>query len=439
VIAEINITYGPWRGLKTIFKEAEARDDWEIYSALAARFDTVLASGAHRIKKPTILYLVRRAWRSLRRVGQSFPALYADKAAEILAHYRDDTQWGNTWLANHILYHETGSYGRQNFTFSRPPSQLTKHRAFNELWRRSHRPLFALLETARSEQVRRFATSSLKSDFRASLREIEVAWVQRLVAVHSDIIDEFVVWVFENVPKFEQDNFNKLGLHATVLQLLESSALKAREYAVKYARIHARDLSFDALLTYVRSDCDKVSGFAIDIIQSRHPKKEIGLDGWGALLDIRQSHKTADDNLRKHFTSRDLNLAWFEQRLLQPGCLSFDFAQNHLGKLHSIKKIGADFFCQLLSKADYKNAQVRRLIRWCLAQLNEFDLNALDGEFLKTLLINPASGEQVINWVDRGQLNLKVFDVEFLKVLAFRPTWEQDPWVEPSTMSSRWM
>ncbi|MHC5537197.1 BRCT domain-containing protein, partial [Singulisphaera rosea] len=39
IIAEVPLSYGPWKALKTIFKEAEARDDTEVFGALAARID----------------------------------------------------------------------------------------------------------------------------------------------------------------------------------------------------------------------------------------------------------------------------------------------------------------------------------------------------------------------------------------------------------------
>src|SRR5262249_333022 len=39
IIATVELTYGPWRALKRIFKEAEARNDTEILGALAARVD----------------------------------------------------------------------------------------------------------------------------------------------------------------------------------------------------------------------------------------------------------------------------------------------------------------------------------------------------------------------------------------------------------------
>ena len=58
VIAGVPLTYGPWRALKRIFKEAEARGDTEVFGALAARFDRAHASGDHAVSKLTLAYLV---------------------------------------------------------------------------------------------------------------------------------------------------------------------------------------------------------------------------------------------------------------------------------------------------------------------------------------------------------------------------------------------
>src|SRR6202022_4171253 len=100
--------------------------------------------------------------------------------------------------------------------------------------------LFSLLERARSDQVWEFATSALKTDFRALLREVEPAWVARLVNVGSKTIDSFVVWILNNVPRFEQAAFRTLGLHEAVLRLFDSRSDEARAYAADYARTHAR-------------------------------------------------------------------------------------------------------------------------------------------------------------------------------------------------------
>src|SRR5262249_4437384 len=159
VIARVKLTYGPWRALKRIFKEAEGRGDTEVYGALAARFDAAYAGAPHSMRIGTLAYLVRRAWRYLRRIGVSLPACYADTAADFLASYTDQTTWQRTWIANHVFFHQTKQYNRGRFTYRGRQTNLLQHRAFPELWMRTPRPLFALLERARSEQVRDFATS----------------------------------------------------------------------------------------------------------------------------------------------------------------------------------------------------------------------------------------------------------------------------------------
>src|SRR5215813_8320743 len=58
IIATVELTYGPWRALKRIFKEAEARNDTEIFGALAARFDMAYSSGMHSVSAAALAYLV---------------------------------------------------------------------------------------------------------------------------------------------------------------------------------------------------------------------------------------------------------------------------------------------------------------------------------------------------------------------------------------------
>src|SRR5262249_19672621 len=154
-------------------------------------FDMAYASGRHNVGPATLAYLVRRAWRYLRQTGVRLPVAYADTAADVLACYTDETNWDLTWVANHIFYHQTGKYSRNRFHLYPRPKSLLQDRAFADLWKRSPRPLFALLERARSDQVRRFATEALKADFRALLRDVEPAWVARLVGLGSRAVDEF--------------------------------------------------------------------------------------------------------------------------------------------------------------------------------------------------------------------------------------------------------
>src|SRR5436190_14341619 len=87
IIATVRLNYGPWRALKRIFKEAEAKDDTEVFGALAARLDTTLGGGGTQFSRLTLAYMVRRAWRYYRRLGTRLPACYADACADLRSCY----------------------------------------------------------------------------------------------------------------------------------------------------------------------------------------------------------------------------------------------------------------------------------------------------------------------------------------------------------------
>jgi hypothetical protein len=429
ILADVPLVYGPWKALKQIFKQAEARGDTEMYGALAARFDAAFAGAPQEVSRATLGYLCRRAWRYLRRVGETFPACYADTAVDFLMHYSDQTRWASTWIANHIFYHETGDYSAKGFHFSRSPGSLLKHRAFAEAWRRTPRPLFTLLERARSQKVQQFAVEALKSDFRAALREVEPAWAARLVSARSAAIDEFVVWLLDNVPRFEQSAFRELGLHDAVLRLFDSPAPAARDYAARYARTHARDLSVDDLIRLANNSHEPVRAVARDLLQSRDPRKEVGLDAWGRLLETEHGHGLAEEMLRKHFGAKELTPEWFRERLLSENEYAFYFACVALPQVHPSKKLGAGYFQELIERIDPEHDDAWRTAAFALAELTRFDVNELDVEFLKRLLLHPAAWETTVGWINEGRLKAESLTVGFLKMLAYHPTWQADPWI----------
>ncbi len=432
IIASVPLVYGPWRALKRIFKEAEAKNDTEIYGALAARFDAAQSGYGGAVSRLTLGYLARRAWRYLRQLGQRLPACYADTAVDFLAQYTDDTQWGRTWVANHIFFHESKKYGRFRFRFGySTPDNLLKQRAFADLWRRSPRPLFALLERAKSDRVREFATSALKTDFRALLREVEPSWVVRLVSVRSAAIDEFLVWILNNVPKFEQGAFRTLGLHDAVLRLFDSPADAARAYAAEYARTHARDLPVAELIRLANNDHDAVRKLAFDLLQARDPRKDVGLDAWGVLLATEHGHELAATVLRKHFGAKELTTEWFADRLFSESEEAFEFAKKQLPQIHPRDKLGAAYFSGLIDRIDDPSAGAAdRVAEYALEELARFDLNTLDREVLQRLLVHPLTRYQVCGWIDSGKLKTQSIPAAFFKVLAYHPAWETDPWVK---------
>src|SRR5262249_1862125 len=301
-----------------------------------------------KINRLTMAYLVRRAWRYLRRLAVRLPAAYADAAVDFLAAYTDDCYWNNTWIANHIFYHETNEYSRTHFRFHTKPASIVKFGAFAELWRGRPGRLFSRVERARAEQVWAFATEALKTDFRQQLREVEPEWVVRLLNVGSASIDDFVVWILNNVPRFEQGAFRTLGLHEAVLKLFDSKSHEARRYAADYARTHARDLPVPELIRLANNSLDAARKLAGDLLQSRDPRTDVGLDAWGQLLETVHGSSLAQSVIKKNFGARELTPEWFKARLLSGNSVAFAFAKGLLPQLHPLQKLGPQFFADLI-------------------------------------------------------------------------------------------
>ncbi len=434
VIETVPLAYGPWRALKRVFKEAEAKPDTAVYGALAARFDAEAAQ--HRpgreVSGATLAYLARRAWRFLRRTGVQLPATYPDTAVDVLCRYPDDTNWRGTWVANHVFFHDTKKYGRSRFTFGRgeyPARTRIKDRAFGDLWKRSPRPLFTLLERAKADDVRAFAAAGLKADFRAALRDVEFVWVVRLVGVRSAAIDEFVVWLLQNVPTFEQAGFRANGLHAAVLRLLDSPSNPARVYAADYARTHARDLTVADLVRLANNSHDAVRKLARDLLDERDPRTEVGLAAWGELLDTEHGHAYARLALLKHFGAAELTPAWFADRLVSGTERTARFVWEQLPKLHAPAALGPAFYFGVLKRFDLADSDNRRRLHLIAGELARFDLDTLDRDSLRWLTLAPGGGSVVAAWVDEGKLKPTTLGADFWKALAFHPDYEADPWL----------
>ena len=435
VIASVNLTYGPWRALKRIYKEAEAQGDTQIMGALAARFDMAVSNQDHQVSHKTLGYLCRRAWRYLRRTAEGLPVFYAEAAADYLVWYTDRTRWNTTWIANHILFHEQGRYTRKTFWVDhRANRKRINKRAYAELWRRTPRPLFALLERAHSERIREFAVQALKTDFKTTLRDIEPAWVARIIRIKSVTLHEFAVWMLENAPRLEQAAFHRLGLHEAVLSLFDSPASSARVYAADYARTHARDLGLDHLIRLVHNTHEAVRKLAFDLLSAKHPRKDVGLAAWGKILETHYGHDYAAKILSRHFGPRDLTPAWFKTLLLSPNAKTIKFAKALLPQVHPFKKLGAAFFTGLLlDLVDvYPDDEDRagHMAEFALDQLARFDLNALDEQFLKQMFVHPMAHLHMAAWFDEGRLKAETLDIGFYKSLACFPDWLKDPWLQ---------
>ena len=429
-LKRVPLTYGPWKAIKSIFKLAEANDDTEVYGLLAARFDQAFASGNHQVSHRTLGYLVRRAWRYLRNIGESLPACYAETAVDFLVGYQNRAQLASSWIFNHIFQHDSQAYKRTQFFFSYSNlygQNYLRQRAFAELWKRSPLPLFDLLQQAKNQKIKNYAVSALKNDFRSVIREIEPRWVKQLASQNDATVHQFVVWVLENVPKFEQASFRELDLHETVLRLLESPDVSARTYAAAYARIHARDLPISELVRLANSADKNVFALAKDLLSRHDPRKDVGLDAWGELLETKNGHELAVTALRKHFGKSELTPNWFRDRMLSGNKLSSRFASDRLLEFHNVNKLGAKYFYDIIDNAI--PARDSSTTEFCTLQLGKLDLEAIDTSWLENLLLNFSTSWDVIMWVSKGLVAPSRFSPEFLKAVAYKPTFDECPQV----------
>lgn len=431
IIAQVPLVWGPWRALKQIFKEAELKNDTEVFGALCARFDCEFASfsGQSEVSKATLRYLVRRGWRYLRKTGQNLSACYLDCVVDVLKFYPQQTNWRRTWIANHIFFHNSGKYTRRKF-HSYFKQNFLADRAFADLWQRSPRPLFNLLEEAKSDYVCQLVISALKKDFVADLREVEAIWIIRLLKVKREILDEFAVWLLTTIPKFEQSTFRDLGLHQPILNLLRSSSsatsTSPNKYACKYARTYARDLPIDDLLLLANSNNKEVNKLVIDLLQDRHPRNDVGLEAWGRLLEFEHCNEFVTKILREHFGAKELTPEWFKSLLLNDSYYSLRFVEKNLLEVHSRKSLTATFFCDMFLEEKLGHDASD----FCLNMLDKFDKKDIDIEFIKIQLLNPLSKYHIVQWLREEKVKVEDLGVEYLKALAYHVEWEKSPWVQ---------
>lgn len=430
VIETVPLLYGPWRALKHVFKAAEAAGDHELLGAIAARCDTETRP---EFGRGTLVYMRRRAWRYLSRLGKTLPVLFPDAAIHFLAAYPEGTFWEQTWVANHIFHHETGAYGWSRFGYVSPRAGLLKHRAFRETWLRSPEPLLRLLGMAKAEKVREYACEALKHDFKLVLRDVSPQWLIHLsqVAANSPALDGFIVWLLKNSPRLEQQAFRELGLHQVVLSLLVSEDTDASAYAIQYTRVYAKDLSLAELLRLaVHQGNPDLAGLVQHLLGERHPRDEIGLEAWGQLLCLEAHHQFATTALLKHFGRQELSPAWFEQCLLHFGELGLQFSRQHLHEIHPAKTLELAFYSGIVRQLDPALDMHDAVAGFVTETMQGLDLTGLEPAFLQFALLHPLTRDVLIDWLTDEKIRPNRLPVAFCQALAYMPDWETHPFIQ---------
>ncbi|HHL19036.1 MAG TPA: hypothetical protein ENJ33_04810 [Thiothrix sp.] len=431
IIRTLPLQYGIWKAFKIIYKEAEKKADHPLLGELIARFDAAHANNDASISHATLLYMVRRGWRYLRKLGESLPVCYPDAAASCLAAYPDNTNWSATWVANHIWHHQSKRYGMAHFGYI-ASNDLLKNRAFAETWQRSPEPLLRLLSTAHSEKVRQYACNALTQNFKFFLRDIDTKWIIQLAAlpIESAALDGLLVWLLKNSPKLEQQQFRTQGLHELVIGLLTSSSSTASAYACQYVSTYARDIELDLLLRLMNNNAQAVRKLAKQLLSERDPRKEVGLDAWGQLLEYKHSNAFASSQLRRHFGRKELSAAWFQQRLLSATHYSVSFSKTNLLELHPLKTLGVTYFQTVLAELDIEKDYASQVAIFCLKQLEALGLQYLSAESVQTYLLHPLTSETTQEWLDNDYIKANLLPIDYYQALVYEPSWDQYPFIQ---------
>ena len=465
-IEALPLSYGVWKGLKRIYKEAENIHDYEIFGQIAAKVD------AHRHDKTTHngsdiavsvatkTYMSLRAWRYLRNLGQQMPMGYIAAAVQVLASVDDTMQVGNpeqakSWVLNHICFHNSLEYGVNRFHTQAPRKLFdAKGRAFADAWQRDSEPLIHLLAIAKNEAVRQFATDSLKHDFKIHLRDVSVSTLQYLSAgyAHSNARDELLVWLLENAPHLEKSKFRALGLHEVVLKLLHSHYFAAYTYAIGYAKSYAPVLPLTTLLLLAICDYKPVRSFAMETILSGDPVADIGVMGWGQLLDTDYHHDIASRQLSRHFTRHELTPDWFFERLTSHHRHSVSFAIHALPERYDATELGADYFIRIFGALDVSHYQddvghyqdngaglndferfddsAERCMRFALDECRRLDFEHIHPEVWQILLLHPLAQHVIIQWINEEAIVAGTLDMSYWHALAYEPDWQSSLYIK---------
>lgn len=193
---------GVFRAVRHIYKAAELRADAELFGVLHHRFETSASSAttsngmyirrkwvpfAEEAARPdstvaysvrTRGYLLRRGWRTLRRLGQAADPAYIPLALGALAEMRDDTageaherdgrfhdRYGH-WLLFNRMLRAKGAWrvtrsGLSWYKAAAITAPQTREEAFPELWDAHPEALLWLMQHSQCEGVHQFAALAL--------------------------------------------------------------------------------------------------------------------------------------------------------------------------------------------------------------------------------------------------------------------------------------
>lgn len=447
--------WGFWRGFKQLFKIAAKTLDLELFGVIAARIDIESASSAGYcgdVSLNTLKYLRRRGWRLLRRIGRRSPGLYPAAALEVMRWYPDwsTSSWyeknklERLWILNHILFHhQTRSskrpiYGRGGFDFnySTPlPTEVSRYRAFPDTWKDSSEPLLHLLSICQSNHVAQFAVEILQTHFRTAIRELPI---ERLIALGRrplPTIQRFVKDLIEGHPSWQKSQFSELGLHSLLVDFfLFSTDESVRKFAISYAREYASSLPVQALLRFLRTSFSDLHSFALNLLNQRDPRTEIGLQTLQELLLLSSAFDVAKRKLHEGFRPSEISLAWFEKLLLSSANQARSYAVETLERDYPSEQIQTSWLQGLLRRPEidwsgFTYGYNDQVPRYALKQL-EARSPEISKEWLKEALLHSSLSDTIQTWIFDNKIPPKTLDVDWFRLLIDPDAWAASPWVK---------
>ncbi|MFW6357694.1 MAG: WGR domain-containing protein [Chroococcales cyanobacterium] len=227
ILKRIPLTTGYFKQVRHIFKIAEYRRDTEVLSLLSYRFETTKANHTYprQFSKKARNYLLRRIWRTLRKLGEEGSSNYVKMAVEILLKYSDSDakpishktyyrydgknrttlcfhsywdKFANYFVFNHILYENSPRYELKAGTIAwrcqkdylpGNPAPTVREEAFPKLWEEQPEALLTLLLESDCYPVHEFAAKVLRF-CQYFWQEIEIEKILKLLNKPYDITVE---------------------------------------------------------------------------------------------------------------------------------------------------------------------------------------------------------------------------------------------------------
>lgn len=415
---EAPLVWGLWGGLKRVFKRAEADLDAEVYAALAVRFDVAGAGyGSHGdVSRGTLVYLRRRAARTVRLLGKASLELYPAFAVEMLRRYPQQAQLWSSVVAGRIVAHSSKKWGA--------PANLPKDKKFRppylDAWKRGPDPLLLLVETCGSDMAASFAILGLRELFPEAVRKQSPAWLGRLAFRKLAAVHDFLVETLEGSPELHQGKLAGLGLKEAVLRLLVSPSAKARTYAIEYARGHAADMptaQLVELLEEAASYPDTIK-LVVALITAR-PVRALGVRTLGRLLRYGPSRKWATAVLDAEIDKKDIGEEFLADMLFDDDREPSAWAQRHIDKKLAPTELPVAFWLRVLGDARLEDSY--GIADFACKRLAKYPLTSLPGDWLLDALGRDDVGGHVTAWLEKADRLPPSLDLERIRGLVFDP------------------